>query len=120
MSKPSRLSTMSFFSGPPRFLAAFPRFSSALTIKHAPSPLRNGDMVDIPLDQPIVPRDSTRLRRNKTERVRLQGLVHTMRETKDGDGEEGGRVRKTLGRLERASVWMVNEGEFYSDSGRGA
>ncbi|KAI9635465.1 ferric reductase NAD binding domain-containing protein [Dioszegia hungarica] len=67
-------------------------------------------MVDIPLDQPIVPRDSTRLRRNKTERVRLQGLVHTMRETKDGDGEEGGRVRKTLGRLERASVWMVNEG----------
>lgn len=68
-----------------------------------------GGMEEIPLGTTST--NTSRLRRNKTEGGRLQGLVHAMKETKEGENGDGG-VRRTLGRLEKASVWMVNEGKY--------
>jgi hypothetical protein len=107
-----RLSSHSFFSGPPKIFASFARLSSALdltTKNNVPADSQLAYMEDIPLDSDRPPPNFARLRRNKTERGRLQGLMHPMNESRE-EGEEG-RVKKTLGRLEKASVWMVNEGK---------
>lgn len=108
MVKGPRTSIASFFSGPPKFLSSFPRFSNAFTSKNAnPTSGLRFDMVDVPLDQPITG-DAPRLRRNKTEKVRLQGLMHTMKESKGEEEEDG--IKKALGMSGKASIWMVNEG----------
>lgn len=93
--KKARFSALSFFSGPPRI---------DKVTNDSPRDL------DIPLtDGP------THLRRNKTERTRLQGLVHVMSEgvskeqgSADGGNEGVSGVRRMV---EKTEVWMVNEGE---------
>lgn len=106
-----RQSTHSFFTAPPRFLASFSRLSSALdltTKNNVPPGSQLAYMEEISLDSDKPP-NSSRLRRNKTEKGRLQGLMHTMNEPR----EEGSGGDKILGRFERASVWMVNEGKSF-------
>lgn len=111
---PKRASAMSFFSGPPRFLAAIPRISVMPFKKDNANVGTTREpavgFADVPLDQPISS-EEPRLRRNRTEKKRLQALVHEMnnRETSEG-GVEGG-MKRTLGKLEQVRVWMVNEGE---------
>jgi hypothetical protein len=98
---------MSFFAAP--LLTSFPRLSAILDrALHHIHPLSRPDLQDIPLDK--LATDMSRFRRNITERGRLQGLVHTMKESRGLEGEGEGGIRKTMGWLERSSVWMVNEG----------
>jgi len=56
---------------------------------------------------------ATFLQRNKTERKRLQGLVQPLpSEPTDTKNNE----KERLGLLEKAKVWMVNEGKSFSPS----
>ncbi|WVQ97829.1 hypothetical protein IAU59_004944 [Kwoniella sp. CBS 9459] len=83
-----RSSNLSFDSGPPPLGYAFSGQNAAISSE----------------DRPVVDRP-TFLQRNKTERSRLQGLVHTM-----SNVSTGGAAVKTGDWKERIKVWMVNEG----------
>ena len=54
----------------------------------------------------------TFLSRNKTEKIRLQGLTHTMSNLRAETGSAGEAAKKALDTAGRISVWMVNEGEW--------
>ncbi|KAK4685370.1 hypothetical protein P7C73_g4778, partial [Tremellales sp. Uapishka_1] len=85
-----RSSALSFDSGPP-MNALSPRnyaFKDSGAGFGADQPISNGP---------------TFLSRNKTERGRLQGLVHVMSDMKE-------RTKVEMGWPERIKVWMVNEG----------
>lgn len=109
-------SIASFFSGPPRVTPAQTDAAQG----------HGGDAGDY-----IIPSDApTHLRRNKTERTRLQGLVHVMSGTgADGDIDSdqgagatpGRQVEKDVDRdassglmrmVRKIRVWMVNQGEL--------
>ncbi|WWC67708.1 uncharacterized protein I206_101620 [Kwoniella pini CBS 10737] len=86
---PKRFSNLSFDSGPPRPLGY--SFTGPNASQSSDRPNNNG---------------LTFLSRNKTERGRLQGLMHTMSKV----GDQRGAGSKALGWIEKMKVWMVNEG----------
>lgn len=94
---PSRNSQLSFDSGPP--LHALSPTNYAFDKSNPNAALGGGG--------------PSFLQRNKTERFRLQGLMHTMRSVRNAaQGSVEGHVpSEELGRWGKVKVWMVNEGE---------
>lgn len=60
-------------------------------------------------DEPLTP-GPTFLSRNRTERNRLQGLVSSRMMSVYDPDEDG--VKKARGLVEKAKVWMVNDGQL--------
>ncbi|WWD07921.1 hypothetical protein V865_006028 [Kwoniella europaea PYCC6329] len=86
-----RSSKLSFDSGPPIPFGGYAFNAPSAKASSDDRPINNGP---------------TFLARNKTERGRLQGLVHTMSKL----GDNANPITKASGWTEKMKVWMVNEG----------